>query len=199
MVKPVTKTCSNSWPAQGILVPCSTHSRSPACWNHRRTTVCVGVSPSHLLNLHAFHRVSARTCCHGCALLCYQAVFLSFTLWDSRWQPWLEAWAVLNTICLWMSIKCGWMIYAYMRIQMNSEPITTSYTHNFLKLVVSIYFAVIVITSRIREEDRRRRHRPLSPPQLAGLLLFIHSRSTVDAALCALITCASLILCEFRD
>lgn len=48
------------------------------------------------------------------------------------------------------------MIYTYMWIQMNSEPITRSYKHNCLKLAVNIYFAVIVITNRKRETDRRR-------------------------------------------
>lgn len=36
------------------------------------------------------------------------------------------------------------MIYAYMQNQMNSEPITTSY-YTLLKLVVIIYFAIIII------------------------------------------------------
>lgn len=36
------------------------------------------------------------------------------------------------------------MIYAYMQNQMNSEPVTTSY-YTLLKLVVIIYFAIIII------------------------------------------------------
>lgn len=79
------------------------------------------------------------------------------------------------------------MIYGiYLWFQICLELITTSYKHHFYKLVVYFYFAVPVITSLIREEDRRRdiSRCPHPTAVLAGLLWCARSRSVLDTVLC---------------
>lgn len=73
------------------------------------------------------------------------------------------------------------MIYAYMWIQINSEPTTTNY-HTFLKLEVIIYFAIVIMRAR-----KDWRHQPPSLPQ--PCFCWTAAEVLVDSLLCARATC----------
>lgn len=74
-----------------------------------------------------------------------------------------------------------------MRIQINLEPITTSY-QTFPKLAIIIYFAIIIIMSRMRDENRMTSSTvPTSAPCSLDCIC-AHAAEVLQILFCALVS-----------
>lgn len=69
-----------------------------------------------------------------------------------------------------------------------------NYKHNYLNLAVNIYFAAVVITSLIKQQDKNKTSVTISPPQ-PHAHRSVCACSPMDTVPCTLITCTELVLC----